>query len=407
MKGEYVISALLTDEDKIFRDAIREFVETQLIPVRKQFDNEWRDPKTAHHLLKTLLVDLGLARAILPEEYGGAGLSSMVTAGIIFEELAREDAGFAVAAACTLWSLAPLVFGFRNEYILEWISELFSDNKLHLGCFAMTEPQGGSDIENVARMEGRTIRTKATLEGDEWVINGVKQWPTNSKADYYLTVATTDPELGKDGIALIMVPGDSEGISVSEPFHKCGMSADYNATIYFKDVRVPKEFRLAGPRRDADSFLLNLVVGCLGSAMISVGSARNVFEIVTKYASERVVGGKPLKEHSIAAGILAEMAMKIELARTYAMNIAYMFDHTNVKWSEELIAKARIAKVYSARMAIEVTSEAMHMMGSNGYSKDYEVEKHWRDVKETQIWLGGEMMNKLDIARYFCDLKQL
>lgn len=272
----------------------------------------------------------------------------------------------------------------------------------------MTESQSGSDIEN-SKMEGRTIQTKAELEDNEWVINGEKLWPTNSHADYYLVVCTTDPEMGEEGIALIEVPGDSDGISVGEPEHKAGMAADYNSSIHFDGVRVPKEYRVAGPGEDAKAFNMTLAVGCLGSAAMSIGSARNAFEIVTDYATDREVGGKPLKEHSIAAGTLADMATKIEMARTYTLSSAYEFDNSDYehRWSEEMIAKTRLAKVFAARIATEVTGGAMHMMGSNGYTRDYDVEKHWRDIKETQIWLGGEFMNKLDIARYFCDLEKL
>jgi len=406
MKGKFVIDELITEDDRLYQSMMREFVESQVFPVRKKFDEEWREPKIAHQILEKLLIELGFQKAVLPVEYGGAGLNSIVTLFLALMELARGDIGLAVSLGCVFWPQFPLIYGFKNEHILEWLSSLFSDNKPHLGCFAITEPQGGSDIEN-PRMEGRTIRTIATLDKDEWVINGVKQWPSNSKADFYLTVCTTNPTLGKEGIALIMVPGDSEGITVTEPFHKTGVSADYNATIYFKDVRVPKEFRLAGPGKDADALQLNLILGGLGSAVMSIGAAQNAFEIVTEYTSQRIVAGKPLKEHSIVAGILADMAIKIELARTYTMNIAYMFDHSDTKWSDELLAKARIAKVFSARMATEVTGDAMHLMGSNGYSKDFEIEKLWRDVKESQIWLGGELMSKLDIARYFCNLKQL
>jgi len=175
-------------------------------------------------------------------------------------------------------------------------------------------------------------------------------------------------------------------------------------------VRVPKRYRIAGPGDDAKLFRQLLVAGNIGSAGISMGPAQNTFEIVTKYATERVAGGKPIKEHSITAVMLADMAIGIETARIFALNVAHMFDRPEIygpRWSSEMVAKSRIAKVYAADVGVRITDEAQRLMGSNGYSRPYDVEKHWRDVKITQQWLGGSIIGRLDIARYYCKLKTI
>ena len=326
------------------------------------------------------------------------------------EELARGDSGMCIAALVTAWPLIPIIYEpYIREDLLEEFAKIFCGDELHFGCFAMTEPQGGCDIENVEVMKGRTIRTTATLEGDEWVINGEKQWASNSGiASLYLTVCTTDPDLGEEGLALIYVPAPIKGLDFGDFEVKAGMAADRNCPIYFDNVRVPKRYRVAGPGDDAKLFRQLIVAGNIGSSGISIGPAQNTFEIVTKYASERLVAGKPMKEHSVTAVMLADMAIQIETARTFALSVARMFDHPEIygpRWSREMVAKSRIAKVYAADVGVRVTDEAQRLMGSNGYSRPYDVEKHWRDVKITQQWLGGSILGRLDIARYYCKLK--
>jgi alkylation response protein AidB-like acyl-CoA dehydrogenase len=402
----------MTEEEKFLRDAIRSFVEGVIMPIRQQVDADERGHKIIEPIMKQGLVDIGAQRMMFPEKYGGLGMTSLREAYWGTEEIARGDSGMAVAAVCTMWPFVPILYEpYRREDLLEEFAKTFCGNELHFGCFAMTEPQGGCDIENVETMKGRTIRTTATLEGDEWVINGEKQWPTNSGiASLYLAVCTTDPDLGEEGLALIYVPSPTKGLDFSDFEVKAGMAADRNCTIYFDNVRVPKRYRVAGPGDDAKLFRQLLVAGDIGSAAISVGPAQNTFEIVTKYATERVAGGKPIKEHSITAVMLADMAIGIETARTYALTVAHMFDHPETygpRWSPEMVAKSRIAKVYAADVGVRVTDEAQKLMGSNGYSRPYDVEKHWRDVKITQQWLGGAIVGRLDVARYYCNLKTI
>lgn len=174
----------------------------------------------------------------------------MTLINVVCEELARVDAGFATACICSVWGLVPILFKpHRNMELLMEFGPKFCGDKLYVGCHAMTEPLSGADIENIGRMHGRTLQTTATLDGDEWVINGHKIWPSNSGkvGDLYVVVCTSkkgssDP----NDFALILVPADAEGVSVGKPYKKAGMSADMNTDVWFDHVRVPKRYRLPG-----------------------------------------------------------------------------------------------------------------------------------------------------------------
>ena len=406
------LNDFMTEEDAFLRDATRGFVDGVIMPIRQQVDTDEREHKIIEPVMKQICVDFGAQKMLFPAKYGGLELYRFQQFYWACEELARGDSGMGVAALVTGWAIIPIVYEpYTREDLLEEFAKIFCGDELRFACFAMTEPQGGCDIENVEVMKGRTIRTTAELDGDEWIINGEKQWPTNSGiSSLYLTVCTTDPDLGEEGLALIYVPAPTKGLDFGDFEVKAGMAADRNCSVYYDNVRVPKRFRVAGPGDDAKLFRQQLVVGNLGSAGISTGAAQNTFEIVTKYATDRVVAGKPIKEHSINAGILADMAIGIETARTYALSVARMFDHPEIygpRWSSEMVPKSRIAKVYAADVANKVTNEAMRMMGSNGYSRPYDVEKHWRDIKITEQWLGGSILGRLDIARYYCKLKTI
>jgi len=169
------LEEFMTEEEKVLRDAARGFVDGVIMPIRQQVDADEREHKLIGSILKQISVDLGAQRMVFPAKYGGIEITSVRTFYWAIEELARGDSGMALAALCTDWIFVPIVFEpYRREDLLKEFAKTFCGDELHLGCFAMTEPQGGCDIENVDAMKGRTIKTTATLEGDEWVINGEK-----------------------------------------------------------------------------------------------------------------------------------------------------------------------------------------------------------------------------------------
>jgi alkylation response protein AidB-like acyl-CoA dehydrogenase len=399
----------LTDQDRLVVNVIRDFVEREIMPVRQQIDDD-RDHVIVRRILEGLS-SLGLMRAGLPQEYGGMSAAgtgpSGVTMSLVLEEISRGDSGIAVAAAVTAWALMPAVFA-ENKAVLEMLAGMFGGQELRLGCFAMTEPAGGCDIENLAALRGRTIQTKAVVDGDEWVISGAKRFPSNAGvADIYCVVCQTEADLGEEGIALIYVPSPWEGLSFGKFENKAGMQADRNADIYFDGVRVPRQYRAAGPGADARLMKRNLTAGRVASAAMAVGNAQGAFERVIEYTGARVVQGRPIRQHSMCAGMLADMAIGIETARAYYLQSAYMVDRPQTYGetdSEVTLSRASLAKAYACDVAVMVTNKAMELMGSYGYMREFDVEKYWRDCKEVQLWLGGAQLARLDVVRGYYEL---
>jgi len=399
----------LTDQDRLVVGVIRDFVDREIMPVRQQIDDD-----TDHVIIRRILqglANLGLMRAGLPQEYGGMAAAGTgppgVTTSLVLEEIARGDSGIAVAASVTAWAITPAIVA-ENTAVLEMLADMFSGSQVRLGCFAMTEPASGCDIENLPALHGRTIQTKAVLDGDEWVINGAKRFPSNAGvADIYCVVCQTEPNLGEEGIALIYVPSPWDGLSFGKFENKAGMQADRNADIYFDNVRVPRQYRAAGPGVDARLMKRNLTAGRVASAAMAVGNAQGAFEKAVEYTGSRVVQGRPIRQHSICAGMLADMAIGVETARAYYLQTAYMVDHPQTYGepdSDAMLSKASLAKTYACDVAVMVTNKAMELMGSYGYMREFDVEKYWRDCKEIQLWLGGAQLARLDVARGYYEL---
>jgi alkylation response protein AidB-like acyl-CoA dehydrogenase len=234
------------------------------------------------------------------------------------------------------------------------------------------------------------------------VINGSKRWPGGAGiAEVYGVLCTTDPSLGEEGVALIYVPNGLPGLTFGKPENKMGMRySDVNADIYLDNVRVPKEYRLAGPGEDWKLFRAALSWGRLSSAGFAVGNAQAVLEIVIDYTANRFYKGKAVREHSLQAAMIADMAIGIESARAYYLSVASMFDRKEFGDPGEpfLMGKASGAKVYACDIAEMVCNRAMELMGAYGYTKEYHVEKYLRDFKIIQLWEGGGQLGRLEAA---------
>jgi alkylation response protein AidB-like acyl-CoA dehydrogenase len=298
--------------------------------------------------------------------------------------------------------MLPALVAGRMDLLKQFIPKI-CDKKPHGVCMAITEPSGGANVEDPTQ-HGHSIQTIAKLEGDEWVINGHKIWPSGAGvADItYCTICTTDPKKGDEGIAIIYVPPDTKGLSFSRPFEKMGMCwTDTNAEIYFDNVRVPKENRVAGPGEDAKILHDIVAVGRLGTCWFSLGAAQACFEIALDWTKKREIAGRSVRNRSLHASIIGEMAQKIESARAYALQISAMTRNQELygRVGEPLLlSKCSAAKAYACDVSIWVTNKTMELMGSYGYSFDYNVEKYLRDVKILQLWLGGPQRAFLDAA---------
>ncbi|MFC2030156.1 acyl-CoA dehydrogenase family protein [Chloroflexota bacterium] len=396
--------------------AIRTWGDEQYIPVRQQIDEDWRDHTLVEPFLKKVLVDFGINAAFFPAEVGGMDMQEpMTVTNIVCEELARIDSGFAVACICSIWGMVPIILSpHRNMDLCSEFGPKFCGEELYVGCHAMTEPSGGSDIENVGRIRGRTIETTATLDGDQWVINGHKIWASNSGpvADLYTVVCTTQKgSTDPNDFALILVPADSEGVSVGGPYQKCGMAADMNTDIWFDHIRVPKRYRLHGPGDDLKYWMRAITMGNIGSTAMCVGIMKDVYDIIKRWTTERIVAGKPLKEHSLVAGMLSDVAICIESTSAWMWTYTRQLDHPEIygwePWDERFVLKSRGLALYANNAVERACSRAMDFMGSYGYAREYDIEKHWRDQKVIGLWMGGKALKTLENARYWFDLETL
>ena len=337
-----------------------------------------------------------------------------ITSCLCLEEMSRGDAGLATAASVTNWAFLPILAPYPNEILIEKFAPLACQtDELFIACAAITDERSGSDVENIDGTHGKYIATTAELDGDEWVINGHKLWPTNSGgiADLFAVFCTTNPGVEDDeAFAIIYVPADTPGVKQGEPYQKAGMAGDKNGDIWFENVRVPKENRAnLKPGDDAKAARLFMNAGNIGSSAHAIGIMRNCYELVKEWCDKRVVGGKLLKEHSMTASVLADIAMMIEVSRsdTYmkarmrATPDLYGIDPASV----EFLAKTRANKLFVTDQMTIIINKAMDLMGSHGYAREGDIEKHWRDSKIISLWMGGRGLAKLDIARWFYDCK--
>ena len=401
-------SALVSDEARMLAAIARDFVDREIMPIRREIERDTRKDFELVEELQKKMTALGTQKANIPPEYGGLGIMPLVNLCVQLEEWARGDVGFICAVGGGAWSFLPAALA-GNKAILEEFTPKLCGDEVYIGCFAMTEPGGGCNIENID-MHGRGIATTATLDGDEWVINGVKMWCTNSGiAHNYTVVCNTNPELGDEGIALIHVPSPIEGLTFGRFEDKAGFRASRECQFFFDNVRVPKAWRVAGPGRDAELFHNNLVYARTFSAPYALGPAQGAFDEVLAFTKDRPAAGKPIRQHSVCANMLADMAIGIQVGRDTYVTAAYMYDHPEIygpTWSKFMLSRGSIAKMYCCDVAIMVTNKAMELMGSYGYVTDHNVEKYWRDVKVIQLWEGGAQLGRLDVVRGYYDYNQ-
>ncbi len=354
---------LFTEEERQLRNTLREFTRKEIIPITKKLDSDYGLVEEIHQKL----VDMGVQACGYPVEYGGGGHRSFAADCIINEELSKGDAGIGISASINSGSILVGAAVARNKTVMDRFAPLFCQGKLAFACLSMTDEEGGADTENPL-LNGTGIKTTARLEGDEYVINGNKMWPTHAGiAECYLTFCNTDRKAGDDGVALIMVPKDTPGLSFGKPEKKYLLKSVVNGAVYYDNVRVPKEYRIGGPGMDARlCSLINAGGGSTQAAMV-LGIAERAFELVLEYTGTRMGGFKPVRQHSMAAGMIADMAAGIELMRAGVYNMAYMFDHADYygpPWSPQFLAKAAAIRVFSADKAVEIVNKGAELLGS-------------------------------------------
>jgi len=380
-----VLGFTLSEEQLAIQKLAREFTEKEIKPVATKFEKD-EDGKLAEAIFKKA-AEVGILGLPIPNEYGGSDASN-VECSIVLEELATGCGGISTSIGASWFGQTPIMIAATPEQRQRWLPPLTRDG--NLCCMAMTEPAGGSDIEN-PHMHSKTIRSIVRADGDDYVINGTKIWPSNSTNSYlYTVVATVNPELGDEGSCLIVIPAGTPGLSFGKPIKKMGMDADSNSEIFFDNVTVPKENLLGKVGDGARLLQRTLIYNRTGAGAIATGIARGAFEIALKYAKERTVTDKPLIEHEIICAMFADMATEIEAARLLYLRAAWF----NAQRGLANMAWSTMAKVYASDVAMRVTTNAVQVMGSYGYSREVGVEKHMRDAKIMQIYIGANELNR-------------
>ncbi len=372
---------ILTEEHQMIRDALRSYAQERLAPNAARWDKEHYFPKAE---LKEL-AQLGAFGVAVPEQYGGAGLD-YVSLALVLEEIAAGDGGTSTIISvnnCPVCSIAMMYASQAQKE--QWLRPLAQGELL--GAFALTEPHTGSDAS--------ALRTTATRDGDEYVINGSKQFITSGKyGDVAIVMAVTDKAAGKKGISAFWVPTDTPGYIVAGLEQKMGQHSSDTAQIVFDNCRIPAANLIGEEGMGYKIALSGLEGGRIGIASQSVGMARAAFEAALGYAKERTSFGKPIFEHQSVQFKLSEMAMKIEAARQLILHAASMKDA-----GLPCLKEAAMAKLFASEMAERVVSDAMQIFGGYGYVADFPVERIYRDVRVCQIYEGTSDIQKILIAR--------
>ena len=372
---------LLTQDQEMVRDAVRAFAQEQLWPNAAQWDKEHTFPKEAHKGL----AELGAYGICVPEEYGGAGLD-YVTLALVLEEIAAGDGGTSTAISVTNCPYNAILMRYGNEQQKQqWLVPAARGDIL--GAFCLTEPHVGSDAS--------AIRTTAVKEGDEYVINGTKQFITSGKnGQAAVVIAVTDKNAGKKGLSAFMVNTDNPGWKVASLENKLGQHSSDTAQILFDNCRIPAE-NLIGQEGEGYKIALSaLEGGRIGIASQSVGMARSALDFAVQYAKEREAFGVPIIEHQAVAFRLADCATQLEAARQLIWHAASLRDA-----GKPCLREAAMAKLFASETAEKVCSVAIQTLGGYGVTADFPVERIYRDVRVCQIYEGTSDVQKIIITR--------
>ena len=372
---------LLNPDQEMIRDAVRAFAREQLWPHAAQWDRDHTFPREAHQGLAAL----GAYGICVPEEHGGAGLD-YVTLAIVLEEIAAGDGGTSTAISVTNCPVNAILMRYGNEaQKKQWLTRLAQGELL--GVFCLTEPHVGSDAS--------ALRTTAVKQGDQYVLNGVKQFITSGKNGHLaIVIAVTDKAAGKRGMSAFLVPTDAPGYHVARLEEKVGQHSSDTAQVNFEDCRIPAE-NLIGEEGEGYRIALSaLEGGRIGIAAQSVGMARSAFEFALQYAKERQSFGTAIFNHQAVGFRLADCATQLEAARQLIWHAAALRDA-----GRPCLKEAAMAKLFASEMAEQVCSAAIQTLGGYGYVSDFPVERIWRDVRVCQIYEGTSDVQKILIQR--------
>lgn len=372
----------LSEEQLLLQRTVREFAESEVKPLAKELDETGHFPRETFRKA----AELGLTGVAVPEQYGGAGMDH-IAYSIVIEEVSRACAstGVILSVQNSLYCDPVLRFG-TEEQKQKFLVPFARGEKI--GCYALTEPQAGSNAA--------ALRTKAVLKGDRYVINGTKAWITNGgAADAAIVYTNTHPEKGEKGITALIVEKGTRGFAVGKEEKKLGINATACCELSFTDCEVPVTNRIGAEGEGYKVALSTLDGGRIGIAAQATGIAQGAFDAALAYAQQRQAFGHPIADFQAIQFMLADMATEIDAARLLVRKAAWK-EETGARFSME----ASIAKLFASEMATRVTHKAIQIHGGNGYSREYPVERNYRDARITEIYEGTSEIQRLVIAAW-------
>ena len=372
----------LTEEQQLLQKSVRDFAEAEVRPLAKELDETGHFPR---ELFKKA-AELGLTGVALPEAEGGAGFDHIAYT-IVIEEISRccASTGVILSVQNSLYC-DPIHRAGTDEQKKRLLLPFARGEKI--GCYALTEPQAGSNAS--------ALQTKAVKKGDKYIVNGTKAWITNGgAADAAIVYVNTDPAKGEKGITALVVEKGTPGFKVGKEEKKLGISATACSELIFTDCEVPEANRIGNEGEGYKVALSTLDGGRIGIAAQAVGIAQGAFEAAVKYAQERMAFGHPIAQFQAIQFMLADMGTEIDAARLLVRKAAWKQD-TGGRFSME----AAMAKLFASEMSTRVTHKAIQVHGGNGYSREYPVERAYRDARITEIYEGTSEIQRLVISAW-------
>lgn len=357
------------------QEMVHDFLVKELVPIAAELDRDGKFPMEVYKKA----CEMGLSTIGMPEKYGGAGVSYL-TEALIFEEYGWADSGFAGTMGAHSIGMKPLLFAGTDEQCGHFADVV---NAGGISAFSMTEPDAGSDAG--------AITTTARLVGDEYVINGRKCFCTNAEyADIFTVFATVDRSLGIKGITAFTVDRDTPGLTVGKHEDKLGQRSSVTNDVIFEEMKISAKQRIGAEGQGFALAMKTLDCGRAGCAANAVGLSRAALEYCVKYAQERVTMGKPIIKHQGLQFMLSDMAIAVETSRQIAWYASRLLDENNPRAT----AMGAMAKCYATDMCMKVTTDAIQVLGGYGYSREYPIEKMFRDAKINQIFEGTNQIQR-------------
>jgi alkylation response protein AidB-like acyl-CoA dehydrogenase len=372
-----------TEEQQMMRDVARDIADKRIRPAAAEHDETGEFPWE----ITKAIAEADLFRVFIPEEYEGMDLGTpIMNMCIVTEELSKACGGISLGFAATGLGAMPILIAGSDEQKAKYLPRIASGT---LAAFALTEANAGSDAGAVA--------TKAVLDGDEYVMNGTKQWITNGgEAEIYTIFCVTDPTRGPRGVSCIIVEKDTPGFTFGKKEDKMGIRASATRELIFQDCRVPKENVLGKPGSGFLNAMKTFDMSRPGVASQALGIAQGALDLAVNYSRERRQFGQPIAAFQGLRWMLADMGMKVEAARALIYATARWIDQAKPKKATTYSA---MAKCFASDVAMSVTTDAVQIFGGYGYMKEYPIEKYMRDAKITQIYEGTNQIQREEISK--------